>query len=612
MGVETRDIEELERVAVSRSLSMRQMLVLVFTIYFAGTGVLFLSVEQELMDAVSAVEDNSSSLAPRDGGSQSPFPSPSGTEESGFGNGKSLWEIREEQVKLKEGMEVTVSKGNYPSLSWAGDRYALVISYEGIRVAYSYDGLNWTTPVVVVDGTDKPAESADLLRLQNGTFLLFFSKVESDGYLYSLYMKTSEDGESWSQPIRIPTDDYAQYYVWGISAIQVNRDEVLLAFSTNWYSDEGGGGNDIMIMRLRNGTEWEGPSLARTPQDHDYPNNLLYGLGSIDLSERNGTPSIAHVDGWAMVWAGPYDGGGWRISQVTPSDMGCAFLGASIAHLDNSSTVVAFDHMGHVYLARSIGWGGWQTPISVVEGYMPSIASVGRDTMIVAYCQGYDVKVTLVSEPEPGPVQKNAVPIRSTPKPVKVELIAGGSWESDNGDAYIDGEDGLICVFDNVGHGVLQIDTGDSQRAVRVNLPAHQGPDGWLYGEPTLQSGLYDFNELQLIVGNIPTVEAKDGRQRPGSMTDMPLGVKLHCRFGLSLYDVNNGTIVAWLSHYDEDEWHWDAPEPDIYMIRESETQWRLINNGYINHWFEPGNIEASKDHPVLLPFELVVTVLQD
>jgi len=191
--------------------------------------------------------------------------------------------------------------------------------------------------------------------------------------------------------------------------------------------------------------------------------------------------------------------------------------------------------------------------------------------------------------------------------PLRIEFAPAGSWESDTGEAYIHGEQGVVCLFDKVGYGVLQFDTGDSLRSVRVNFPTHQGSDGWLYGPPTLESGLYDFDELQVLVGGIRPVETEDGGQRPGSITDMEEGVKLHCRFGLSLYDPDRGARIAWISHYDEDEWHWEEPEPDIYMIRESETQWRLVNNGYVNHWFEP----EPADHPVYMPFEVIITALR-
>lgn len=192
------------------------------------------------------------------------------------------------------------------------------------------------------------------------------------------------------------------------------------------------------------------------------------------------------------------------------------------------------------------------------------------------------------------------------------------AWQSDEYAPYIHGEDpypdgtaGVLCLGDNIGH--LQIDTGESPRAIQVYFPTHQGLDGWLYGPPTyLTSGLYDFDQLQLSVHDVPSTGPGRSHKHRGGLENMVLDVKYHCQFGLYLHDPVSGLKIAWNSHYRSDPWHWDDPEPDLYMIRVAEDEWHLVNTGYINHFFTPDDPTKDPDHPVFMPFKILITKLPE
>jgi len=614
-----RDVETVEterRVKLQRSLSMRQMLLLLFTVYFAGTGGLFWMVEKGVWDSAAAPVIES------DDGSGSDDLIAANGNLSGTSNVSSedviipvsdTWDIIEEQISMSVGDQVFVSSGQYPYLVWAGDRYGMLFFDDGLRVTYSHDGSNWTKSMLIVPNKEGPAQTGVLLRLDNGTYCLFFSKATN--YDYSLYLTTSIDGLSWKEPVQIPTGNMQNYYIWGITAVEMDRDpensEILLAFSTNWYleAEDVGGGSDIMTMKSADGITWSAPEFARTPASHQFPENILYALGPIKLIQRNGRPVIVHVDGMAMVWAGPLqEEVGWNITQVSPDLLPSYSLGASITSMPDNSTVVVFDHMGEVYITRSMDLVNWEKPVNISKGYMPSITMAGRETLALAYCLDNKINFTLISSPVPQPVINNTPPEIQGPVPVMIEFVEGGSWTSDIDEPYIHGDQGMVCLLNK--HAHLQILTSEGPRSVNITFPTHQGDDGWLWSQPTLDSGLYDFNELQLTVVGLPGVDIGQDWEKPGDMLTMPIGEKYHCRFRVSLYDPETEQKIGPLSHYDEDEWHWDEPIPDIYMVRESENQWRIINTGYINHYFTPQDDDPNqnKDHPVYLPFEIIIT----
>ena len=94
-----------------------------------------------------------------------------------------------------------------------------------------------------------------------------------------------------------------------------------------------------------------------------------------DLREGHGAPYVARMQ----------PNGSWTTINASGRGHFSFYWGASMAHLANGTTVVAFDHFGETYLSGSEDLVSWRTPVEVPRiGTRPSIVPVGAETLLVA------------------------------------------------------------------------------------------------------------------------------------------------------------------------------------------------------------------------------------
>ncbi len=311
---------------------------------------------------------------------------------------------RSEQVSLGADEEVFVANGDLQQIAWVGDRYAIIFSRGGwsenssLFVTYSEDCVNWSEPFELARGNEWGVKGS-LASTSNGTLILVYGKATDSGD-FRLFSSTSEDGLTWSAPAMLPNGSIRILDLYGVHLVQERGGILTIGFSGGLYDLESDVYADAMAtMCLEDGKTWTGPQFAKTPSDHQYPNNYLYSLGLISLAERNGVLYVAHVDPAGDVWVGPRVDGRWDIYQANPSSHYSYFGGASMIHLGNGSTIVAFDHLKKTYLLRSNDTMNWDTPLLMTLGQMPAIASVSNSTLLVAYNGGGGIYIRLAGGP---------------------------------------------------------------------------------------------------------------------------------------------------------------------------------------------------------------------
>ena len=138
-----------------------------------------------------------------------------------------------------------------------------------------------------------------------------------------------------------------------------------------------------------------------------YPGSHLYSIGTISLTERREIIYITHADLNGDIWVGPEAGSTWNTTQATPHTFFSYYGGASMIHLTNGSSIIAFDHLKNIYLARSADMVTWADPVWVSSGQQPTIAPVGNNSLLLAYEGGGGIYVKLIAkesdEPAYGP-----------------------------------------------------------------------------------------------------------------------------------------------------------------------------------------------------------------
>lgn len=345
---------------------------------------------------------------------------------------------RSEQVRLGDDDEVFVTNGDLQQLTWVGDRYAILFSRGGssdnssLLVTYSEDCLNWSEPLELGVGNEWGIKGS-LISAKNESLILVHGKVTESGD-FRLLSSSSEDGLTWSTPRMLPNGSIYIPDLYGVSLTQEKGGKLTLGFSGALFDLESDEYADaIATMSSEDGKTWTGPVFAKTPSDHQYPNNYLYSLGLISLAERDGVLYVAHVDPAGDVWVGPREEGRWDISQANPSSHFSYFGGASMIHLGNGSTIVAFDHLKKIYLLRSNDTIEWDTPLLVTSGQMPAIAPVSNSSLLVAYNGGGGIYIRLVGGPSETGIEESGT----------FEV----SFPDETGDLYSD--DAFLLVYNS-------------------------------------------------------------------------------------------------------------------------------------------------------------------
>ena len=405
------DVEEVKAVAVPWSMSLRQLFALFIALYFGCTGSLFLLVERELAAQSRMPVTN---IQPSENQTQeTPVPE---QEELPQLSPEDLAAKKSEQVLLEPGKELFVAHGDVLQATWVGDRYAILFSREGwsrngstLFVTYSRDCVNWSEPLELARMGPTPMISGgikgSLIRAANGTFILVLTGgLVGGGYGIQLFTSTSEDGKTWSSPGGLPRGAIGIFDVYGISLMQDAGGSFRIAFSGDFTEE----GSVVATMDSSDGVTWTQPTYAKTPKSHEYPENYLYSFGAVSITEVDGERYIAHVDNAGDVWVGPRKSDGWDIVQATPHTYFSYYHGASMIHLVNESTIVAFDHLNNVYLVKSNDTLVWGQPVWASSGQTPFIAPVGSSTFLLAYNGGGGIYVRLLAtgptkEPEEQP-----------------------------------------------------------------------------------------------------------------------------------------------------------------------------------------------------------------
>ena len=307
----------------------------------------------------------------------------------------SIEEIRSQQVKLGIGQRVLVAPGTSPQLSWTGDGYSLVFSDDGLFISHSNDGVLWSEPILVDEWNGREnagwGAKGSLLRRRDGTYFLLFAKPypaapEVPWYQWDVrfFCRTSADGYNWSSPELIYVNpSKIQLPIYGISAVETSDGNIVVAFT---HDTSSGGG--LSTMSTANLSVWEGYHRRKSTK---------YNPTGITISELNRSLRIAYSD-HDVIYFGTWDGRIWKVVRATPNDLFSSYWWASMTHMANGRTLIAFDHLDQVFVSSSLDLANWTYPVLAVrQASMPSVAPVGYDTVMVAFSSESGVSATLLN-----------------------------------------------------------------------------------------------------------------------------------------------------------------------------------------------------------------------
>lgn len=163
-------------------------------------------------------------------------------------------------------LNASVPEADYPALVHDGDRYLLFFedmenNNVDIWSVHSTDLRNWSEPTrVTTDGEVDRRPRATTTR--DGDVVLVFSSYRDGNY--EVYTMRSPDGETWSDPTRVtenPRDD------WYASVTELSDGRLLVPFSSNRDGPRSG----VYLTTSSDGETWSEPRQVTAPSGDIFP-----------------------------------------------------------------------------------------------------------------------------------------------------------------------------------------------------------------------------------------------------------------------------------------------------------------------------------------------------
>lgn len=314
---------------------------------------------------------------------------------------------------------VLVAQGWFPELSIINDGYAVLLTTdESIEISYSSDGIQWSDPILVADAFQPGiGPMASLTIRQDNTYLVVYAtEVKQGGFrIPRFFATTSSDGVEWSEPEELPGSRTIPIFhqILGISITETEVGELVLAFAADFLGpdgevygcdgeDYGTDRTEIFIMISGDGEEWSSPVLLNNTAGRP-----IRGAGPLTLLEKEGILTLAHTDLTATlkwlnnsgIYVATKHSSGWIDQQIVSEDLMICGIEAYMAHLENGTTIVAFNSKSWIHIISTNDLKNWRNPVRIMEGMSPSVIHLHGDSFMMAYVQDGNIYTVWLGEP---------------------------------------------------------------------------------------------------------------------------------------------------------------------------------------------------------------------
>ncbi|PWB56917.1 MAG: hypothetical protein C3F06_00040 [Candidatus Methanoperedenaceae archaeon] len=218
-------------------------------------------------------------------------------------NPQNIWIVNSnDSLKWENFYQVTVSNMTDYAPNLIQDRngtywivYASLVEIKGtlnfnydIKLVKSNNGINWSEPQII---TDSPViESYPyLFQDQKGRFFLTYSSYQNESSIdLDIYMKYSDNGSNWSDPIRVTDSNKSDIFP---IIIQDKNGTYWMMFTRDTYKRNITSPNkyDVFLITSNDGIHW-----SDIAQVTDYKYNINYPYF---IQDRNGYYWIPHMTG---------------------------------------------------------------------------------------------------------------------------------------------------------------------------------------------------------------------------------------------------------------------------------------------------------------------------
>ncbi|UXX80601.1 glycoside hydrolase [Reichenbachiella carrageenanivorans] len=101
-----------------------------------------------------------------------------------------------------------------------------------IRASYSHDnGITWSTPLNVLNDNYYRNLSPSLIRIDARNILMFFIRRISDDKTQICYIKSRDNGQNWSNNIRVISKEHLYHVVNNDRVIQLSNNDIIVPFA---------------------------------------------------------------------------------------------------------------------------------------------------------------------------------------------------------------------------------------------------------------------------------------------------------------------------------------------------------------------------------------------